>query len=356
MLSSSRAEFFEEFAIVVGLITVQVIFAIYGVFVSHLLAIGLSSLFLITYGSLAAAIILSPFAIFFERSKWPREFSSMLLIQVILIALGGVAFQGLMLLGIKDTSPAIASAMPNLAPGFIFIIAWCLRFEKVDLKCTYSRAKILGTLVCLTGALAMSFLQGPPSAHVVTTPEPLAASNLAQEAIDKTRLMGCMYLLAAVFVISCTVVLQAAAMGDFPAPLSLCAVSSLIGSILTGILQLIQQGNLDAGSEFMSAGSLVAYAIMGGTVGGLCTAFQMWSVKKRGPVLVSMFSPIGTVTSAILSAFTLGEAFTIGRIAGMFLMFSGLYFVLWAKKKEGYIVIEDDEILQIHDTEKPLLS
>lgn len=37
-------------------------------------------------------------------------------------------FQSLLLEGIKLTSPAMATAMPNLAPGLIFIIAWCFRY------------------------------------------------------------------------------------------------------------------------------------------------------------------------------------------------------------------------------------
>jgi hypothetical protein len=32
-----------------------------------------------------------------------------------------------MLLGVKKTTPAIASAMPNLIPGLIFIVAPCFR-------------------------------------------------------------------------------------------------------------------------------------------------------------------------------------------------------------------------------------
>jgi hypothetical protein len=38
-------------------------------------------------------------------------------------------FQSLFLKGIKLTSPAMATAMPNLAPGLIFIIAWTLRYH-----------------------------------------------------------------------------------------------------------------------------------------------------------------------------------------------------------------------------------
>jgi hypothetical protein len=38
-------------------------------------------------------------------------------------------YQVFMMLGVERTSPAIASAMPNLGPGFIFVIAACLRFN-----------------------------------------------------------------------------------------------------------------------------------------------------------------------------------------------------------------------------------
>ena len=53
--------------------------------------------------------------------------------------------------------------------------------------------------------------------------------------------------------------------------------------------------------------------VQAGIVNGLSIAFQAWCVKKRGPVLVSMFSPVGTVCSVIVSGLTLGEPITIGR-------------------------------------------
>lgn len=51
----------------------------------------------------------------------------------------------------------------------------------------------------------------------------------------------------------------------------------------------------------------------GGTISGACVSFNGWAMKKRGPVLVSMFSPIGTVCSLVLSVVTLGESINIGR-------------------------------------------
>lgn len=45
----------------------------------------------------------------------------------------------------------------------------------------------------------------------------------------------------------------------------------------------------------------------------------------------------------------------IYSLAGMFLMFTGLYFVLWAKGKEG-LPESDDRLESEFDAEKPLLS
>ena len=50
-----------------------------------------------------------------------------------------------------------------------------------------------------------------------------------------------------------------------------------------------------------------------GPVSGIWLSFNGWTVKKRGPVFVSMFSPIGTVCSLIFSVITLGGSISIGR-------------------------------------------
>ena len=43
-------------------------------------------------------------------------------------------------------------------------------------------------------------------------------------------------------------------------------------------------------------------------------------------------------------------------LAGMLLMFVGLYVVLWAKKKEDLMTKDADDVETNHDIEKPLLS
>ncbi|XP_042504083.1 WAT1-related protein At5g47470-like [Macadamia integrifolia] len=347
MFGVAGGEFLKEFAVIGGLISVQAIYGFCAVFTSHLLSIGVGPLFLIIYGSFTTSIILLPFSISFERKSWPNKITLKLILKLLLISFGGVVFQALMLMGVKKTSPAVASAMPNLAPGFIFLIAWSLGLEKVKPQCIYSKAKIVGTLGCIIGAIAISFFHAPR-----TTEAPVILAT-----IDTIKIIGSLYLIGGVFVLSCTIVLQAHVMIDFPAPMSLCAVTALTGAIISGILQLIQEHKLDFSWPLVDTRVLIGAALLGGIVGGASTSFSTWVMKKRGPVFVSMFSPIGTVFSVIISCLTIGDSITIGSLLGMLLMFTGLYLCLWAKKNEGQVYMDTDtETTKSYDPEQPLLS
>uniref|UniRef100_M1A106 WAT1-related protein n=1 Tax=Solanum tuberosum TaxID=4113 RepID=M1A106_SOLTU len=252
-------------------------------------------------------------------------------------------FQSLFMEGIKFTSPSMATAMPNLAPGLIFLIAWAFGLEKVELRCKYSRAKIAGTLMCVTGAILMSLMQNTTNPQIDL---PSSPPHHKYNFFDLEKMKGSLYLMAAILVLSSNIVLQAATLGDFPAPISLCAITSLIGMVLTVIVQLIQHGSMEIGLPLLSV------------VSGACVSFNNWAMKKRGPVLVSVFSPVGTLLTVVLSAVTLRDTITTGSLAGMFLMFTGLYFVLWAKRNEGFLNnnMTNSSSESEYDVEKPLLN
>ncbi|XP_072966880.1 WAT1-related protein At5g47470-like [Typha angustifolia] len=359
--SSRSGKLLEEILIVSGLFGVQCLYGFYMVFLDRVLALGVDSLFIVIFAGLASAAVLLPFAVAFEKKKWPRKLSPCLVIQIVMIGLGGVAiFQALMMLGIRKTSPAIASAMPNLAPGLIFIIAACLSLEKFKRKCKYTRAKILGTFVCLSGAIAISFLKSSPSSTKSTS---LVQEQLRNNNSYYEWILGCFYLFAGVVVFSCNAVLQAIALVSFPAPLSLCVITSLMGSLFTAILQIVVDGKLHVGSTNMRAAEVVEIIVLVGVVMGTCVAFQTWCLGKKGPVFVSIFSPIQTVCSAFISTVIFKQMIGLGSLAGIVLMFSGLYIVLWAKKKENFDLLESDDIStsslpssSTDDIEKPFLS
>ncbi|KAL5198070.1 hypothetical protein ABZP36_001582 [Zizania latifolia] len=342
----------EDVAISAGLVAVQLAGAAYMVVVTPVLALGLDPLFLVTFGSLSTGLFTLPFAINLER-----QWHICCILHIIFVSV--TVFQALMLHGMKKTSPAIASAMPNLAPGFIFIVAGCLRFERVDLRCMYTRAKIAGTLLCLGGAVTMSVLQSPAGAPA-RRPSPSSGHPAAAAARPDRDdwAVGCVCLLAAVLVVSGTTVLQAATMAHFPAPFTLCSVTSLAGAALTGAFQAATAaGGLSPGTPQISLQIILSLLLVGGVVSSVCVMFQTWALEKKGPVVVSLFSPTQTVGSAVFSALFLGRVVQPASMLGMVFLFSGMYVVLWAKKKESQVVPADrtETDRAADDMEKPLL-
>ncbi|XP_031482226.1 WAT1-related protein At5g47470-like isoform X2 [Nymphaea colorata] len=314
----------EDLVIILGLIAMQLLYGSFSVFMSRVLSMGLNPQFVVIFGSLLAAIVLSPVAFFLEKVT---------------------VFQSLLFLGMHKTSSATASAMVNLSSALVFLIAWFIGLEMVDVRSRRSWAKIVGTLVCLGGAVTIAFRWGPP---LVTS-----------ESRKDEMIIGCMYLLVAVFAQSCSIILQAATLMHFPAPLSLCAINFWLGSVFTAVVHVVQGRGFDMGWSELSVAALFGVAVMGGFVDGICFSFKAWSIKKKGPVIVSIFHPLSTIWAAILSFFLLGDSLRWGSVIGMVIVFIGLYLVLWGKSKDRYALPleanNEADVLEQQEQRKPLL-
>ncbi|KAL0329534.1 UNVERIFIED_CONTAM: WAT1-related protein [Sesamum radiatum] len=125
-------------------------------------------------------------------------------------------------------------------------------------------------------------------------------------------MLGCVYLIASVVVFSSQVVLQAITLRDFPAPMSLCALTSVIGVLITVVVQMVEDEGWE-GIQSLTIQEMIAYSTLAGSVSGMCVSFNSWAMKKRGPVVVSIFNPLATVISAIFSLLTFGESISVGR-------------------------------------------
>ena len=49
---------------------------------------------------------------------------------------------------------------------------------------------------------------------------------------------------------------------EFPAPISLCAITSLIGVTITAAIQLIQDHKIETGWPLVSVGNLIGYSLL----------------------------------------------------------------------------------------------
>eukprot|EP01018_Ginkgo_biloba_P024819 Gb_30798 [translate_table: standard] len=329
-----------DLTIYASLVGVQIGYGVLSVVMGDQLSKGVNPLTFVAYSNGFGALVLSPFAFFMEKRKRPTM-SLPLFCQFFLLPLGGVcASQPLLLMGLKNTSPAFASAMPNLAPGIIFVMAWSLGMEKVDIKSVYSRSKIAGTVICVCGAMAMSFVQGPALSQL--WPSPTAHSQnrkdllhiFLHEGNSDKRITGCIYLLSAVVIVSSSMILQAQTLKKYPATLSLAAITGSLGSIQTAILQIILDRGINPTTWSVDSSAVVGIAYFGGICTGVALPVHAWCIQRKGPVFVAIFSPVSTVCSAILSSLFLGDTFHVGSVMGILLIFTGLYFVLWGKKEE----------------------
>jgi phosphate/sulfate permease len=105
-------------------------------------------------------------------------------------------------------------------------------------------------VLCLGGAVVMSVLQSPAAPPRGHRPPLERAAAVARSHRDWAA--GCLFLLAAVLVLSATIVLQAATMIHFPAPFTLCSVTSLIGAVLTAAFQVVTAGRFSPGTPQIS--------------------------------------------------------------------------------------------------------
>lgn len=70
------------------------------------------------------------------------------------------------------------------------------------MRCKFTWTKIIGTILCLTGVIAMSFLQSPTTSSKLTYKVSLGDNN------ETEWIIGCGYLFISVAIISCITVLQ----------------------------------------------------------------------------------------------------------------------------------------------------
>ncbi|XAR54946.1 hypothetical protein NMG60_11030293 [Bertholletia excelsa] len=327
----------EEVIIIAGLIVVQIFHAGNSVLLSRLLFLGLNllnPLTIIIFSAFATFLVLSPLSVYLERGAWPEKFSLKLLIQLVLVAFGGVTlFQSLYLKGIKLTSPAVATAMPNLAQGLIFLIAAAFRLEKVKLSCMYSKMKIAGTLLCVIGAFTMSIVHStltPPMAKDGSKLVPAPAAR--GSTFDSEKIIGCVYLMAGVLVLSGNIVLQ-------------FSVSESRKYVWQIAFEKLFSKEF---SEFIPPFGDRWNVIFGAHNINFHTNFHVCSNIYIGAAITAIIE--------LIQDHKFDVGWPVSVLAGMFLVFSGLYFFLWAKGKEGFMVGDGEAKERKWDVEKPLLS
>ncbi|KAM0856576.1 hypothetical protein ACQ4PT_049027 [Festuca glaucescens] len=291
---------------------------------------GMSPYVLTAYRSLIAAGFLAPFALFFERNMWMLLINKQVVFQIFVSSsLGMTVSELLFFVGFKSTSPTVACAIGNMVPALTFVLAAALKMEAVRLATPAGQAKVVGTLVCIGGSMIMPFYKGPllklwsspihwryaehttaaaaaasPSsgvgdALIILSCELCRLGHLAHHAGAATRLLN-------------------KTSENFSAPYTSTTIMSLIVGLECAGVSAAVDRSLSAWS--LGLGIRLYSVLYMGIVGwGITFAVMTWCIQVRGPLFVSMFSPMVLVVVALLGWAFLDEKLHLGSAIGSLL-------------------------------------
>ncbi|KAK7330458.1 hypothetical protein VNO77_24652 [Canavalia gladiata] len=293
---------------------------------------GMNHFVFVVYSNALATFILLPSSFFFNRTTGSTLSFSLLSKFFLLGLLGITIMQNFVFAGISYSSPTLGSAMSNLAPAITFVLAVILGMEKLNISSSISQIKVMGTVVSISGALLVTLYKGSPIASFQFQPSP---SQPFQSLLAKTDdwVIGGLFLAIASLSYAAWNITQAVILQGYSCQLTILAFYCLFGTIQSAILSLIvvrdpNAWNLRPDIELIS----IFYSGIFGTV--VTFSVLTWCLKRKGPVFVTLFKPVGIAIAAFMSAVFLGETLHVGSVIGALVIAIGFYTVLWAQSKE----------------------
>ncbi|ERN08157.1 hypothetical protein AMTR_s00018p00134030, partial [Amborella trichopoda] len=297
----------------VSMVGQQVAFGISNVLCKAAFESGLNFYTLIVYRQILATLLLFPAAYLVERKTRP-PLTRPIFFKLCLLALCGYTVaQNAYFAGLFYSSPTVTSAMNNLCPAITFILAIIFRMEKVNTKTHRGQAKVLGTLICLGGAMTFIFYKGylfPPLKDSSIDIHGLNSHSGATHA-KSDWVKGSSFVILAMLCWSVFLILLTSLCKDYPAPLSMNAWIFCFVVIQSAAVAVIFERTASPWALDWDL-KLLAYVYNGVLVSAIGYSLQTWCISKKGPVFVALFFPLQLIIAAILSALILRERLHLG--------------------------------------------
>ncbi|XP_052204293.1 WAT1-related protein At4g08300-like [Diospyros lotus] len=319
------------------LIMVSLQFGYAGMYIVTMLSLkrGMNHFVLVVYRHAVATLFIAPFALVLERKTRPKLTLSVFLKVMALALIEPVIDQNLYYLGMKYTSATFASAVVNVLPALTFIMAIIFRLEKVNLKKIYGLAKVIGTVITVTGAMVMTLYKGP-IVDIIWYSHATNHHKATSASTGQHWVTGTIMLLACTAGWSGFFILQSITLKQYPAELSLTALICLMGTVEGAAVALAMERDMSAWVIGLDS-RLLAAVYSGVVCSGIAYYVQGLVNRVRGPVFVTAFNPLCMIITAVLGAIVLAEKVHLGSLIGAIIIVSGLYFVVWGKSKDPLV-------------------
>ncbi|KAM5571421.1 WAT1-related protein [Rosa sericea] len=338
-----------------AMVLVQLAYGGSNVLVKLSLAEGLNPIVFVVYRHVFAMVLLGPFAYVLERKQRP-SLSISIAAKVFVLALFGTTIHlNVYYAGLAYISPTSACALSNVIPSLTFLLAVLLRMEKLNIKSTRSRAKVVGTLLCIGGSLIFTFWKGGHLFKGFVERPLITAFNTELRHGKRNRIKGSALILTSHIAWCSWLILQAVISKVYPAPLSLTTIICFFASLQSSFLALFFARN-PASWRLEWNLQLLTIIYSGVVLSALVYYLQAWCISYKGPVFAAMFTPLQVIIVAMFSAVAFAERLHFGSLIGAFLIIVGLYCVLWGKKQDGLVaeppqngkgVLNNDKVLAI---------
>ncbi|PRQ53830.1 putative EamA domain-containing protein [Rosa chinensis] len=291
---------------------------------------GMSSYVLIVYSNALATLLLLPSFILQSSS--------------ILLAYNGINY----------SSPTLSSAMANLIPIYTFMLAIIFRLEKLDLRRSSSQAKVLGTIVSVSGAFIIILYKG----LVILKPSSPSNFLMISHQSNSRWVFGGLMLAMSCLLSAIWNIVQASTVKNCPSKVTVVFFYTFFMTIQCTIFSLIVERNpntwvIRPGIEMIS---IVCSAIMGNV---FHVGVHTWCLHQKGPVFVAMFRPLGVAIAAVMVVFFLGDPLHLGSVVGSVIIAIGFYAMMWAQIKEKGSNVVENEVHSLASTNQhttPLLQ
>ncbi|WKA02635.1 hypothetical protein VitviT2T_020797 [Vitis vinifera] len=314
---------------------VQMGYAGMNIFVKLAMDSGMNPFILVAYRQIFATVAMIPFAYFLERKTRPK-ITRIVLFQAFLSSIFGATLnQILYFIGLKHSNPTLGCAFNNLFPAMTFLLAVPFRLETVGIKTRPGQAKVLGTVVCIGGAMILTFYRG----HAINIGESGIHWKYAEQLKTRDSQSGANFILGPFLLITSCIswaiwfIIQGRMCVKFAAPYTSSTLMCFMASIECGVIGLFVDHQPSAWSLNDSIRLIAAlYSAIVCTALAFC--LMSWTIQRKGPLYVSVFSPLLLVIVAILSWALLRDKLHFGTVVGSLFVVLGLYAVLWGKGKE----------------------
>ncbi|XP_011014491.1 PREDICTED: WAT1-related protein At4g30420-like [Populus euphratica] len=277
---------------------VQVLEAGVAIFSAAAFSRGLSPEILSVYRQATAALVIAPMAYFSRRrasstiSLGLKEF-----VLLYIAALLGPTINPIALFeGISLSSSTMSSTMSNLVPGLTFVFTAAIGLEKVNIRSLRSNAKIIGTVISVSGAMSMALLKGPKLLN-----EGIVATKSSSGSSGETWLLGSLILLGNSSCWAIWTIMQVPISARCPDPLLSTAWMCFFGSIQTTAVTIFLKTDPQAWKPHSNLETYDA-TMTKGIASASIIVLQARCIARRGPLFSAMFSPLCSVIVTTLAA------------------------------------------------------